>query len=241
VAVSFGSSPCAVTRATFNTITCVTSAAPAGGFGAQPLALVPAAGAPEQSLPAATFTYDASLTPTVTAVSPRRGSTAGGTNLTIVGSDFGADVSLLTVLLGNGTTGGGAACGNLILLNSSALQCTTSAAGNGALPPQGELAVRVRRAARSSCTSCAQQQCCLVPEQPDSLQEVEPALTRCLAGLVVLPCLLLPWKELTLPVPPWGTLIRTFELEYPLVPPSRARPAACSRAGSAGARCAGGA
>jgi hypothetical protein len=140
VAVRFGAAPCAVTSATFNTITCVTAAAPAGSFGAYPLALQPADGAPEQTL-AATFTYDSSLTPTVTAVSPRRGSTAGGTNLTIIGSNFGANASLLTVLLGNGSSG--VACGNVVLLNSSALRCTTSGGANGTLPPQGELPVRV--------------------------------------------------------------------------------------------------
>ena len=35
------------------------------------------------------ITYKASLTPTVDSVTPRRGGTAGGTDLTIVGQDFG--------------------------------------------------------------------------------------------------------------------------------------------------------
>lgn len=34
------------------------------------------------------FTYKSQLTPVITEVSPRRGGTAGGTNLTITGSGF---------------------------------------------------------------------------------------------------------------------------------------------------------
>ncbi len=138
--VRFGAAPCAVTSATFDTITCVTAAAPADGFGAYPLALQPAAAAPEQAFPAATFSYTTVLTPTVTSVSPRRGSTAGGTNVTVFGSNFGADASKVTVLLGTGSS-----CGGVVLLNDSALQCATSGGAGLSLPPQGQLPIRVRQ------------------------------------------------------------------------------------------------
>ena len=35
------------------------------------------------------YTYDSSLTPSITEVSPRRGGTGGGTTITITGSGFG--------------------------------------------------------------------------------------------------------------------------------------------------------
>lgn len=37
---------------------------------------------------ATSFTYNVSLTPLIAQISPRRGSTAGGTSLTVVGSGF---------------------------------------------------------------------------------------------------------------------------------------------------------
>ena len=35
------------------------------------------------------YTYDASLTPSVTGVSPTRGGTGGGTSITVTGTGFG--------------------------------------------------------------------------------------------------------------------------------------------------------
>uniref|UniRef100_A0AAQ5X4Y6 Polycystic kidney and hepatic disease 1 (autosomal recessive)-like 1 n=1 Tax=Amphiprion ocellaris TaxID=80972 RepID=A0AAQ5X4Y6_AMPOC len=45
------------------------------------------------------FTYRSQLTPVVAEVSPRRGSTAGGTRLTITGSGFSSDVSKVNVTI----------------------------------------------------------------------------------------------------------------------------------------------
>ncbi|KAG7173087.1 Fibrocystin-L-like 2 [Homarus americanus] len=64
------------------------------------------------------FTYDASLTPVVTAISPVRGGTAGGTLLTITGTGFAAS--------GNKVTIGGSEC----VVNTettSQITCTTEA------------------------------------------------------------------------------------------------------------------
>ncbi|KAE8599477.1 hypothetical protein XENTR_v10017204 [Xenopus tropicalis] len=43
------------------------------------------------------FTYNSSLTPIIFDVTPKRGGTAGGTNLTITGSQFSSDISQITV------------------------------------------------------------------------------------------------------------------------------------------------
>ncbi|XP_051791550.1 fibrocystin-L-like [Erpetoichthys calabaricus] len=45
------------------------------------------------------FTYTSSLTPVVTAVTPRRGGTGGGTKLTITGSGFGSDIDNVMVTI----------------------------------------------------------------------------------------------------------------------------------------------
>ncbi|KAJ8273405.1 hypothetical protein GJAV_G00101260 [Gymnothorax javanicus] len=50
------------------------------------------------SLPSA-FTYRSVLTPAITEVSPRRGGTAGGTRLTITGSNFGSNSSAVAVTI----------------------------------------------------------------------------------------------------------------------------------------------
>ncbi|KAG8441696.1 hypothetical protein GDO86_010760 [Hymenochirus boettgeri] len=43
------------------------------------------------------FSYDSALTPVISNVSPKRGGTGGGTRLTITGSQFGTDISLVSV------------------------------------------------------------------------------------------------------------------------------------------------
>jgi hypothetical protein len=67
------------------------------------------------------FTY-AVPTPTVAALSPTSGSTAGGTSITITGTDFtGA----------TGVTIGGAACTNVVVVNATTITCTTPAGSAG--------------------------------------------------------------------------------------------------------------
>ncbi|OCT77100.1 fibrocystin-L [Xenopus laevis] len=46
------------------------------------------------------FTYNSALTPVISDVTPKRGGTAGGTNLTITGSQFSTDISQITVTVG---------------------------------------------------------------------------------------------------------------------------------------------
>ncbi|XP_048254422.1 fibrocystin-L-like isoform X3 [Haliotis rufescens] len=49
---------------------------------------------------ASSFTYDPSLTPTITGVSPRRSGTGGGISVTITGTGFGSDSSAVKVSIG---------------------------------------------------------------------------------------------------------------------------------------------
>ncbi|XP_074659740.1 fibrocystin-L-like [Tubulanus polymorphus] len=69
---------------------------------------------------AAAFTYKVALTPTITDVTPKRGGTAGGTNLTIQGSGFSSTSGSTRVEIG------GAEC-VVTSVNSTTIQCTTSA------------------------------------------------------------------------------------------------------------------
>ena len=70
------------------------------------------------------FTVDASLTPSVTALDPVRGGTAGGTSLTITGSKFGNDVANVEVTIH------GAAC-VVESVSDSEIVCETSAFPKG--------------------------------------------------------------------------------------------------------------
>ncbi|XP_063307204.1 fibrocystin-L-like [Pelobates fuscus] len=66
------------------------------------------------------FSYLSSLTPVVNNVTPKRGGTAGGTQLTITGSQFSTNISLLSV------TVAGAIC-DIQTANSTNIICITSA------------------------------------------------------------------------------------------------------------------
>jgi hypothetical protein len=135
VSVRFGNSSCNVTAASFSSITCITGAMPAGGFGPYQLAITPSSGAPEASPAGLTFTFDQALTPALTSVTPTRGSTEAGTLLTITGSGFTAAAGQYSILLGS------LACADVTVVNSSALQCTTQK-DNGTVP-QGVLQLKV--------------------------------------------------------------------------------------------------
>ena len=69
------------------------------------------------------FTYTAISAPTITAIAPTSGSTAGGTAITITGTGFvaGATVSV-----------GGAACTGVTVVSASSITCTTPAGTVGA-------------------------------------------------------------------------------------------------------------
>ncbi|XP_052286416.1 fibrocystin-L-like [Dreissena polymorpha] len=66
------------------------------------------------------YTYDASLTPTISGVTPRRGGTGGGVNITISGSGFGSSVPATSVSID------GAAC-TPTSVSDTQIQCQTGA------------------------------------------------------------------------------------------------------------------
>ncbi|KAG2465237.1 PKHL1 protein, partial [Polypterus senegalus] len=66
------------------------------------------------------FTYESSLTPVVTAVTPRRGGTGGGTKLTITGSGFGSDIDNVIVTIAR------TPC-NVAYVNETEIICITDA------------------------------------------------------------------------------------------------------------------
>lgn len=93
-----------------------------------------------QTLPDVTFTFDASLTPLLVSVSPSRGSTEGGTQLTLSGNFPVSPAGNLSVSLGE------VPCEDAQLLNANTITCTTAhpTGGNASLPkPQGPQPVRV--------------------------------------------------------------------------------------------------
>lgn len=97
-------------------------------------------GAPSQVFQDITFTYDTRLTPYLTLVEPSRGSTEGGTRLTLSGSFPANPAGNLSVWLGE------VPCNEAEQVNSSTITCTTAhpTAGNASLPkPQGYQPVRV--------------------------------------------------------------------------------------------------
>lgn len=111
-------------------------------------------GAELQAFPGYTFTFDTSLTPSVSLVAPARGSTEGGTQLTLTGSFPATPAGNLSVWIGD------VACTNAEQVNASTITCTTanpSAANASAPKPQGPLPVRVVFAAwgRSACDAGA--------------------------------------------------------------------------------------
>lgn len=58
--------------------------------------IIPSSGAVEQAVSSSyAYSYTAALTPSVSKVSPYRGSTAGGTSLTITGRDQACQAALI--------------------------------------------------------------------------------------------------------------------------------------------------
>uniref|UniRef100_A0A383WCP6 Fibrocystin-L n=1 Tax=Tetradesmus obliquus TaxID=3088 RepID=A0A383WCP6_TETOB len=142
VAVSFGNSSCAVTAVNATAITCVTGALAANMTAGRAYAAVitPSQGATAQAFNSTTFTYDAALTPILASVTPARGSTEGGTAITITGSFPDSFAGNMSVTLGSTT------CSSALLVNISTITCTSGnpTAGNATAPrPRGPQAVRV--------------------------------------------------------------------------------------------------
>jgi hypothetical protein len=86
VSARFGASPCRVLAANFTTITCrTTAAASTSEATSATLALVPALGAPELLVRGLDLLYDPAATPVITSIAPSKGSSEGGTLLTVTG------------------------------------------------------------------------------------------------------------------------------------------------------------
>eukprot|EP00760_Papus_ankaliazontas_P016417 PhM_4_TR16797/c0_g1_i1/m.50591 len=89
--VSLGDTACAVSSATTNTLICVTGKPTAAGKASvtvvvkEPLATEAAKITTDATI---SYEYSASLTPTITSVTPNRGTTAGGGELTITGTNL---------------------------------------------------------------------------------------------------------------------------------------------------------
>ncbi|KAK3107254.1 hypothetical protein FSP39_010348 [Pinctada imbricata] len=104
---------------------------PAGAAGACDVSV--AQGGQTGSLPGA-FTYDATLTPTISGVSPKHGGTGGGTTLTITGSGFGTATGAVSVMIG------GVACA-VQTVTATEVTCTTGARAAGSIDTQVELQI----------------------------------------------------------------------------------------------------
>eukprot|EP00798_Chlamydomonas_sp_ICE-L_P018972 gene18972-25548_t len=102
----------------------------------------PTVGAVPQSNAAIKFTYDRTITPVATAIEPKRGSSEGGTFVTITGSRFGAAMAAsLDGITPPTITLGLLECGDVRVVDNSTLTCTTRAPG--ALKPQGPQPVSI--------------------------------------------------------------------------------------------------
>ncbi len=100
--------------------TTITATTPAGSTGAVTVTVTNPGG--QSGSLASAFTYLAP--PTVSSVSPNSGSTAGGTAVTITGTNFAAGATV---------TFGGAAATNVVVVNSTTITATTPAGSAGAV------------------------------------------------------------------------------------------------------------
>jgi hypothetical protein len=151
VAVAFGSVPCTVTAATATSLTCVTGALNSKPGSAMPLALsvTPTSGASASSFPSLTFSFDPALEASISSVSPARGSTEGGTAITITGTGFDTlGTTTTTVAIGS------VACGSVSVVNAATITCVAGAppSDNKRLPLAVTVSQSTRGLARGSVT-----------------------------------------------------------------------------------------
>ena len=116
--VKFGST--AATNVTVVNSTTITATTPAGGAGAVTVTVTDPGG--KSGNLASAFTYNVS--PAVSGVSPNSGTTAGGTAVTITGTNFAAGATV---------TFGAAAATNVVVVNSTTITATTPAGSAGAV------------------------------------------------------------------------------------------------------------
>ncbi|XP_076030840.1 fibrocystin-L-like [Oratosquilla oratoria] len=94
--------PCEVIRGSYSSITCIVPATTLEGSTTQVCDLVVTLADGTTTTLSNAFTYDDSLTPRVSSISPTRGGTAGGTRLTITGTGFAPSGNVVSI--------GGSAC-----------------------------------------------------------------------------------------------------------------------------------
>ncbi|XP_054983665.1 fibrocystin-L [Sorex araneus] len=98
--VSVCGSACTVDRLNSDSTTLVCKIPPHHGEGPAQACEVTVANGKDLSQSPALFTYSASLTPFISAVSPTRGTTAGGTRLTVEGTGFSENMQDVLVMIG---------------------------------------------------------------------------------------------------------------------------------------------
>jgi hypothetical protein len=116
--VTFGST--AATNVVVTNSTTITATTPAGSAGAATVTVTNAGG--QSGTLASAFTYVAP--PTVSSVSPNAGPAAGGTSVTITGTNFAAGATV---------TFGSTAATNVVVVNSTTITATTPAGSAGAV------------------------------------------------------------------------------------------------------------
>ncbi|GIL53440.1 hypothetical protein Vafri_9024 [Volvox africanus] len=121
VSARFGNSTCKITSSSATSVTCLTGPLDSKPTSTVtwPLSITSTLGTSEITFPSFTFTFDPALEASVTSIIPARGSTEGGTPVTITGADFRTGVST-TVTIGDIT------CQSVIVVNSTTITCTTA-------------------------------------------------------------------------------------------------------------------
>ncbi len=164
--VKFGS--LTATAVTFNSVTSITATSPAESAGTVNVTVTTPGGGTSAISTADQFTYQVPV-PTVTAISPTSGSTAGGTKVTITGTNFatGATVNF-----------GQTAASSVIYTSSTSITATSPAESAGTVN------VTVTTPVSTSATSTADQFTYITPITGDAYTAVNPASladTRCSA------------------------------------------------------------
>ncbi|XP_048215228.1 fibrocystin-L isoform X1 [Perognathus longimembris pacificus] len=113
-------SECVIDRLRSNSTTLLCEIPPNDGPGPEQACEVIVKNGQDSSPFSTLFTYTMSLTPLITEVSPRRGSTAGGTRLTVMGSGFSENIQSVQVTIA------GARC-DTEYSNKTHIICSTSA------------------------------------------------------------------------------------------------------------------
>ncbi|GIM05166.1 hypothetical protein Vretimale_9611 [Volvox reticuliferus] len=120
VSARFGNSTCKITSSSATSVTCLT-----GPLDSKPtnavtwsLSITSTLGTSEITLSSFTFTFDPALESSVTGIIPARGSTEGGTPVTITGADFRTGVSTIVTI-------GETPCASVVVVSSTTITCTT--------------------------------------------------------------------------------------------------------------------